>query len=144
MSAGKPFDPTALDAAVKALYATGLFSDVNIRRQGDGVLVTVTENPTIVRIAFEGNKKVKDAELKKDLHSKESGPLSRFFVQADVERLIEVYRQHGYFQVQITPETINAKGGTKPDAKTDASAANAAGTSGLTTLKVHVMWARQV
>ena len=124
---GKPFDPTALDAAVKALYATGLFSDVNIRRQGDGVLVTVTENPTIVRIAFEGNKKVKDAELKKDLHSKESGPLSRFFVQADVERLIEVYRQHGYFQVQITPETINAKGGTKPDAKTDASAANARG-----------------
>jgi outer membrane protein insertion porin family len=110
---GKPFDAAALDAAIKALYATGLFADVKIVRQGDGVLVTVAENPTIVRIAFEGNKKVKDAELKKDLQSKEGGPLSRFFVQADVAHLIEVYRQHGYFQVQITPETINAKPGAK-------------------------------
>jgi outer membrane protein insertion porin family len=121
---GKPLDATTLDAAVKALYATGLFSDVAITRKGDGVLVTVAENPTIVRIAFEGNKKVKDTELKKDLHSKEGGPLSRFFVQADVEHLIEVYRQHGYFQVQITPETINAKGGVKPGAKAGVSAAN--------------------
>jgi outer membrane protein insertion porin family len=110
---GKPFDAAALDAAIKALYATGLFSDVKITRQGDGVEVTVAENPTIVRVAFEGNKKVKDAELKKDLQSKEGGPLSRFLVQADVEHLIEVYRQHGYFQVQITPETINVKRGAK-------------------------------
>jgi outer membrane protein insertion porin family len=118
---GKPFDAAALDAAIKALYATGLFADVKIVRQGDGVLVAVAENPTIVRIAFEGNKKVKDAELKKDLQSKEGGPLSRFFVQADVAHMIEVYRQHGYFQVQITPETINVK----PGAKTGASAAKA-------------------
>jgi outer membrane protein insertion porin family len=113
---GKPFDAAGLDAAIKALYATGLFADVKITRQGDGVEVTVAENPTIVRIAFEGNKKVKDAELKKDLQSKEGGPLSRFFVQADVAHLIEVYRQHGYFQVQITPETINVKPGANAGA----------------------------
>ena len=63
-----------------------------------------------MRIAFEGNKKVKDAELKKDLQSKAGGPLSRLFVQADVEHMIEVYRQHGYFQVQIAPQTIAVKG----------------------------------
>ena len=107
---GKPLDAAALDAALKALYATGLFGDVKITPQGAGVLVTVVENPTVVRIAFEGNKKVKDAELKKDLQSKEGGPLSRFFVQADVEHMTEVYRQHGYFQVQITPQTIAVKG----------------------------------
>ncbi len=110
---GKPLDAGARDAAIKALYATGLFSDVKITRQGAGVLVTVAENPTIMRIAFEGNKKVKDAELKRDLQSKEGGPLSRFFVQADVEHMIEVYRQHGYFQVQITPETIIVNKGAK-------------------------------
>ena len=95
---GKPLDAAALDTAIKALYATGLFADVKIVRQGGGVVVSVAENPTIVRIAFEGNKKVKDAELKKDLQSKEGGPLSRFFVQADVAHMIEVYRQHGYFR----------------------------------------------
>jgi outer membrane protein insertion porin family len=114
---GKELDAAALDAALKALYATGLFADVKMTRQGGGVLVTVVENPIIGQIAFEGNKKVKDAELKKGLQSKAGGPLSRFFVQADVAHMIEVYRQHGYFQVQIAPETINAKAG--------ASAANA-------------------
>ena len=116
---GKPLEAAALDAALKALYATGLFADLKITRQGGGVLVTVVENPTIARIAFEGNKKVKDAELKKDLQSKEGGPLSRFFVQADVEHMTELYRQHGYFQVQITPETIAVKG-AGPAAKTPA------------------------
>ena len=118
---GKPLDAAVLDAALKALYATGLFADVKISRQGGGVAVTVVENPTIVRIAFEGNKKVKDAELKKDLQSKEGGPLSRFFVQADVAHVIEVYRQHGYFQVQITPEMINVKVGA-PTAKASTTA----------------------
>ena len=121
---GKPLDAAALDSALKALYVTGLFADVKIARQGDGVLVTVAENPTIVRLAFEGNKKVKDAELKKGLQSKEGGPLSRFLVQADVERLIEVYQQHGYFQMQITPQTIDAKGGAKAGAKVGAEAAS--------------------
>jgi outer membrane protein insertion porin family len=122
---GRPLDAAALDAALKRLYATGLFADVKIARDGGRVLVTVEENPTIGQIAFEGNKKVKDAELKKlQLQSKAGGPLSRFFVQADVERLIELYRQHGYFQVQITPETINvtnakksAAGASRADAR---------------------------
>lgn len=108
---GKPLDAASLDDAIKALYATGLFADVKMARRGNSVEVAVVENPTIARIAFEGDKKVKDAELKKALQSKEGGPLSRFFVQADVERMIEIYRQHGYFQVQITPETINVSRG---------------------------------
>jgi outer membrane protein insertion porin family len=110
VAAGKPLDAEALNAALKALYATGLFSNVKITHQGDHVLVTVTENPTIQQIAFDGNKKLKDADLKKALQSKEGGPLSRFLVQVDVEHLVDLYRQHGYFQVQITPQTINVNG----------------------------------
>jgi outer membrane protein insertion porin family len=112
---GKPLDAAALDAALKALYATGLFADVKISHADGRILVTVAENPTIQQLAFEGNKKLKDADLKKALQSKEGGPLSRFFVQADVEHMIELYRQHGYFQVQITPETIKVQnGGAEP------------------------------
>ena len=79
---GRPLDAAALDAALKSLYASGLFADVKITRDGDRVLVTVVENPTIEQIAFEGNKKIKDADLKKALQSKAGGPLSRFFVQS--------------------------------------------------------------
>src|SRR5271155_2291822 len=58
-------DAAALDAALKSLYGTGLFQDVKIARNGDRIVVTVVENPTVDRLAFEGNKKIKDEDLKK-------------------------------------------------------------------------------
>jgi outer membrane protein insertion porin family len=102
-------DTGALDAALKSLYATGLFQDVKISQAGDYVVVTVAENPTIARLAFEGNKKIKDEDLKKALQSKGGGPLSRAIVHDDVQHIIELYRQHGYFDVRIEPKTIDAK-----------------------------------
>ncbi len=102
-------DAAALDAALKSLYGTGLFTDVKISHDGDGVLVTVVENQTIERLAFEGNKKIKDDDLKKVVQSKAGGPLSKPLVHDDVERIIDLYRQHGYFSARIDPETIKAK-----------------------------------
>jgi outer membrane protein insertion porin family len=108
---GGHFDTAALDAALKRLYASGLFKDVKIAHDGDRVLVMVVENPTIGVIAFEGNKKVKDADLEKDLQSKAGGPLSRAFVQGDVIHIVDAYRQRGYFGVQVAPKTIDVKKG---------------------------------
>jgi outer membrane protein insertion porin family len=120
---GGRLDAAALDAALKRLYETGLFQDVKISHDGDHIVVTVVENPTIERIAFEGNKKLKDDDLKKGLQSKAGGPLSRAFVQGDVEHMIELYRQRGYFGVHIDPKTIDVKG-RRADAKgSDNSAA---------------------
>jgi outer membrane protein insertion porin family len=108
-SRGGQLDAAALDAALKSLYATGLFKDVKIARQGDHYLVTVVENPVIDRVAFEGNRKLKDEDLGKVAQSKPGGPLSRPLVHDDVERLIELYRQHGYSAVKIDPQTIKAR-----------------------------------
>src|SRR3984885_6019893 len=108
-AADEKLDAAALDATLKRLYATGLFQNVKISRDGDAVFVSVVENPTLVRIAFEGNHKIKDADLKKDLQSKESGPLWRAFVQSDVERIAALYRLRGYFETRIVPKTIKAK-----------------------------------
>jgi outer membrane protein insertion porin family len=103
---------SVLDAGLKELYATGLFSDVRISRDGGKAVVTVAENPTIFRVAFEGNKKIKDDDLKKlSLQSKANGPFWRAYVQSDVEHMLELYRSRGYFQVKITPQTINQKNG---------------------------------
>src|SRR5271167_1457785 len=49
--------------------AAGLFEDVKISQDGDRILVTVIERPTIDKIAFEGNKKIKDDDLKKAVQS---------------------------------------------------------------------------
>ncbi len=108
---GGHFDAAALDAALKRLYATGLFKDIKIAHEGDRLLVMVVENPTLGVVAFEGNKKLKDDDLTKAIQSKPGGPLSRAFVQADVLQIADLYRQHGYFDVSVVPKTIDAKKG---------------------------------
>jgi outer membrane protein insertion porin family len=103
------FDAAALDAALKRLYGTGLFQDVKIARDGARIVVSVVENPTIDRVAFEGNKKIKDEDLKKAVQSTAGGPLSRALVHDDVLHVIELYRQHGYVEVRVEPKTIAAR-----------------------------------
>ncbi len=99
-------DAFQIDEGVKALYATGLFQDVRPTAQGGRLTITVVENPVINRIAFEGNKKVKDEQLKAEIQSKERGTLSRPVVQADTARLVDVYRRGGRFDVRIEPKII--------------------------------------
>src|SRR5512135_2869172 len=60
---GGRLDPGQIDDGLKALIETGLFSDVHIDRHGGRIVVTVVENPVIGRVAFEGNKKIKDEQL---------------------------------------------------------------------------------
>ena len=99
-------DAFQIDEGVKTLYATGLFRDVRPVIQGGRLTITVVENPVINRIAFEGNKKVKDEQLKSEIQSKERGTLSRPVVQADTARLVEVYRRSGRFDIRVEPKII--------------------------------------
>ncbi len=99
-------DAFQIDEGVKALYGTGLFQDVRPTIQGGRLTITVVENPVINRIQFEGNKKVKDEQLKAEIQSKERGTLSRPVVQADTARLVEVYRRSGRFDIRVEPKII--------------------------------------
>jgi outer membrane protein insertion porin family len=103
---GGRLGPEQEDEALKALVATGLFSDVRISHAGNRVVVTVVENPVINRVAFEGNKKAKDEQLSAEVQSKPRGTLSRPLVQADVQRIIEVYHRSGRFDVSVDPKII--------------------------------------
>jgi outer membrane protein insertion porin family len=95
-----------IDDGLKALIETGLFQDVRINQQGGRIIVTVVENPVIGRIAFEGNKKVKDDQLSTEIQSKPRGTLSRPMVQSDAQRIAEIYRRTGRYDVRVTPEII--------------------------------------
>jgi len=94
------------DEGLKSLVATGLFDDVRIDHSGGRLVVTVVENPVINRVAFEGNKKAKDEQLKVEVQSKPRGTLSRPTVQADVQRIIEIYHRSGRFDVKVEPKII--------------------------------------
>ena len=96
----------AIDDGLKALIETGLFQDVRISRAGPRIIVTVVENPVIGRVAFEGNKKVKDEQLSAEIQSKPRGTLSRPMVQSDAQRIAEIYRRSGRYDVRVTPEII--------------------------------------
>src|SRR5262252_5993061 len=103
---GGRIGPEQEDEALKAMVATGLFSDVRISHVGGRLVVTVVENPVINRIAFEGNKKTKDEQLNAEIQSKPRGTLSRPTVQADVQRIIEIYHRSGRFDVSVNPKII--------------------------------------
>ena len=103
---GGRLGPQEIDEGLKALYATGLFSDVRISHAGGRLVVTVVENPVINRVAFEGNKKAKDEQLKAEVQSKPRGTLSKPTVQADVQRIIEIYHRSGRFDVSVVPKII--------------------------------------
>ncbi len=95
-----------IDDGLKALIETGLFQDVRINTQGGRIVVTVIENAVIGRIAFEGNKKVKDEQLSTEIQSKPRGTFSRPMVQSDAQRIAEIYRRSGRYDVRVTPEII--------------------------------------
>ncbi|WOH47293.1 outer membrane protein assembly factor BamA [Bradyrhizobium sp. sBnM-33] len=95
-----------IDDGLKALIETGLFQDVRINQVGGRLVVTVVENAVIGRIAFEGNKKVKDEQLSAEIQSKPRGTFSRPMVQSDAQRIAEIYRRSGRYDVRVTPEII--------------------------------------
>lgn len=96
-----------IDDGLKALIETGLFQDVRINQAGGRIVVVVVENAVIGRIAFEGNKKVKDEQLSAEIQSKPRGTFSRPTVQSDAQRIAEIYRRSGRYDVRVTPEIID-------------------------------------
>jgi outer membrane protein insertion porin family len=103
---GGRLDQGRIDDGLKALIETGLFQDVRINQAGGRLVVTVVENPVIGRVAFEGNKKVKDEQLSSEIQSKPRGTLSRPMVQSDAQRIAEIYRRSGRYDVRVNPEII--------------------------------------
>src|ERR1700719_1694089 len=103
---GERLDAAKIDAALKALYASGLFEDVHITQSGGHIIVTVVESPVINRLAFEGNHRMKDEQLQEEVKPKARDPLSRARVQADTQRIVDVYHRNGRFDVTVTPQII--------------------------------------
>jgi outer membrane protein insertion porin family len=108
LSPGQGYTAETLDTALKALYATELFSDVVITGAETGnIVITVQENPVINRIILEGNKRLKDDKIVPEIKLKPREIFTRSKVRADVERIIELYKRQGRFAARVEPKVVN-------------------------------------
>lgn len=106
LGVGDPFDTARIDGSLKALFATGLFADVTINRQGDSLVVRVVENPIINRVTFEGNSHVDTDKLIPEVQETQLSVFSRAKVQEDVARLRQLYWRAGRFNASIRPRIV--------------------------------------
>ncbi len=104
-------DEDAVNKGVKALYATGLFSNIRVSREGGRVVIVVTENNIINRVAFEGNSKIKTETLTTEVQSKSRGPYSQATVDADIERIKDAYRRSGHAAAKVTSRIVDLPNG---------------------------------
>ena len=95
-----------VDRALKALFSTGLFSDVALRQQGAILVVSVVENPVINRLAFEGNREIRTELLETEVQLRPRIVFTRARVKGDVQRLLQVYRRSGRFAATVEPKVV--------------------------------------
>ncbi len=103
---GDAYDAGKVDASLKKLFETGLFADISMHRDGDTLVVSVVENPIINRVAYEGIHAVKEDDLNNEVQLKPRTIYTRAKVQADVSRIIELYRRGGRFAATVEPKVI--------------------------------------
>ena len=103
---GDAFNPETINTSLKALFATGYFSDIAFAREGNTLIVNVTENAIINEIAFEGNDEVKDEDLVAETRLRARVVYTRAKVQEDVQRLLQIYRRLGHYAATIDPKII--------------------------------------
>ncbi|MBW3550925.1 MAG: outer membrane protein assembly factor BamA [Proteobacteria bacterium] len=103
---GDTMDQARAGEAIRALYGTGFFEDVQIGRQGDIAVVTVTERPAINRLTLTGNKDIKTEDLQGGLSEiglTEGNTFDRLALDRVTQELTRQYNNRGKYNVEIVP-----------------------------------------
>ncbi|MER8442990.1 outer membrane protein assembly factor BamA [Mesorhizobium sp. M1066] len=103
---GKAFSSSDIDGAVKALFGTGLFSDVQINQVGSTLVVKVAEYQVVNQVLFQNNKKLKDNALAAAVQLKPRGTFSQATLDADVESVKAAYKRIGRDDVTVTTQVM--------------------------------------
>ncbi|QPQ56223.1 outer membrane protein assembly factor BamA [Allosphingosinicella flava] len=103
---GEPYTPARGDEALRALYATELFADAQIRNNQGAITIEVRENPVINRIVLEGNKRLKDDKINPEIRLAPRQIFTRTKARADVARIVELYRRQGRFGATVEPKIV--------------------------------------
>lgn len=106
INVGDSVDAPKIDAALKSLFRTDLFSDVKIDLQGADLIIHVVENPIINQVLFEGNSNLKQDKLQDEVQIRPRGVFTRAKVEGDVGRIVELYRRSGRISATVTPKIV--------------------------------------
>ena len=103
---GDTVDSARIGEAMRALYKTGFFEDIRIDRDGDILVIAVTERPAINTITLTGNKDIKSEDLVKNLKDigiSEGETFDRLALDKVTLELNRAYNNRGKYNVQIDP-----------------------------------------
>ena len=103
---GQTYSEALADQALKDLFATELFADVQVRNENGHVVVVVKENPVVNRIVLEGNKHIKEEKITPEIKLAARQIFTRSKVRADVARIIELYKRQGRFAAAVEPKMV--------------------------------------
>ncbi|OOS25726.1 outer membrane protein assembly factor BamA [Moraxella pluranimalium] len=110
---GQTVSDEQLAESIRALYATGNFSDVQADVNGDRVVFKVVERPTIAELNFEGNRLIPKDALEQGLKSSglvKGGVLKQSTVHAIESELTSQYATQGYYNADITVKQTELDG----------------------------------
>lgn len=102
---GDRVDSAATSDAVRALYRTGFFRDVRIERDGDVLVVVVTERPAIAEIEISGNSEISTKELQQNLRDAglaQGQVFDRALLDRIERELEQVYYSRGRYAVKVS------------------------------------------
>ena len=108
---GRSFDNNDIDESVKRLFSTGLFSDVRISTSGGTLIVSVSENQIVNQVVFNGNKKLKDEQLKRVVQIQPLGAYNDEILQADVAAIKDAYDAIGRSDATVNTRLVPVNGG---------------------------------
>ncbi|WP_447724844.1 outer membrane protein assembly factor BamA [Sphingomonas koreensis] len=105
---GQSYTTESLDQAIRDLLASELLADVTIEGVESGdIVVRVRENPIINRVVLEGNKRLKNDKIVKEIKLAPRQMFTRTAVRADVARIVELYRRQGRFAATVEPKMVS-------------------------------------
>lgn len=106
LAPGATYTREDLDEALRDLFETELFRDVEIRDNQGDIVIVVQENPVINRILLEGNRRLDDEDIRGEIRLAPRQIFTRSRARADVSRIIELYRRRGRFAASIEPQMV--------------------------------------
>ncbi|MBS0431574.1 MAG: outer membrane protein assembly factor BamA, partial [Proteobacteria bacterium] len=107
---GQSMDDAKAQQAIRALFKTGFFSDVQLERQGDILVIKVVERPSIATLTIHGNKDIKTDQLTsglKDAGLYAGNTFDRQTLDEVKQELVRQYNNRGKYNVSIEPHVTN-------------------------------------
>ena len=101
----------SLSKAVKNLYKTGYFEDVQIFKDKNYIYINVKENPVIDLISVEGNTEISDELILEELTIKSRNVYSIDVIKSDADTIETLYKRQGFFSTYVEPKIIKIDDG---------------------------------